>query len=431
MILLVSDLDLGGSGYCNIAVSLAKELTDRGRKVTVLGIAYKGDEHGWPFSIIPVVMHEAWNHLPAMIQNLMAMAQAGRVDPIEAIVVALDIPHHERGFYLPRGAPGTYQAPYVGIFPIESGPLCPTWANYLARLESRLVISQFGLDQMRDAGLAGVYLPVGIDATAWRMPEPEERRTLREAMMLEDDETVVLTVADNQERKNLSATAKAIQAARKKGLKVRWLLVTRVYSPVGWKLPDLTAEHEITDVTMTFERGLPHDRLWVLYACADVFLLMSKAEGLCMPIVEAMATGLPVAATDCTAVTEHLYAPDGTRRGFPVAVEYLHQDPWGNSYRHYASPESAAVTLCQIAEMRGTPELAEIIARARAYAVGRTWEQTGDILDRELTRVIRSARIPSVSGFVPSTMPQIVPSKLPLEGAPNEQETPPPKPPGW
>jgi hypothetical protein len=56
----------------------------------------------------------------------------------------------------------------------------------------------------------------------------------------------------------------------------------------------------------------------------------------------------------------------------------------------------------------------EITDRAKAYARGRTWQECGDILDKELRRVIAKSKVTAsaadVSGFIqPPTIPQQVP----------------------
>ncbi|KKM79680.1 hypothetical protein LCGC14_1347430, partial [marine sediment metagenome] len=42
MILFISDFDLTGSGYMNIAISLCNELARRGYNIKALGMGYNG-----------------------------------------------------------------------------------------------------------------------------------------------------------------------------------------------------------------------------------------------------------------------------------------------------------------------------------------------------------------------------------------------------
>ena len=165
-----------------------------------------------------------------------------------------------------------------------------------------------------------------------------------------------------------------------------------------------------------YERGLAFDRLWTLYAIADVFLLPSKAEGLCMPIIEAMAAGVAVVATDCTAITEHLFEDPIKRegqRGFPMDVAFVHQDPWGNSLRSYVDYKSGAKRLKEVHELKKSGLLEEtILAPARAYAESRTWDICGDVLDEELRKIMlkpEPIQPPVAQGLTPSTVPRPIP----------------------
>ena len=433
MIVMYSDLDLRGSGYMNITIALANQLASRyERKVTVLGMGYSGAAHDWPFSIIPVKPAQAFQHANAMLQNLIALGQAGQNEPVDAFVCLLDIPHQEAVFNWQ--AIGNRIVPFVGVFPIESGPLCNTWANVLSRLDARLVISQYGTDQCNDVGLPATHIPIGLDAEAWRMPVEGEVERLREAMGMEPEDFVVLTVADNQERKNLSCAFRAISKVKNQyGIQVKWIVVTRVGSKVGWKFPDLANEHNIADILTTFERGIEHSRLWVLNAMADAFLLTSKAEGLCMPVIEAMACGTPVAVTNATALMEHLKDSDGKARGFPIEAKYVYQDSWGNSYRYFADPDSAAKQLKKIHTLQKRGRLGDIIARGRKYAESRHWDIAGDVLEAAIKEVIElhqerlaaaqeSAKTQEVFAgqvpedeskpLIPPTIPQAVPPMM-------------------
>jgi len=420
MIVLLSDFDLRGSGYMHIAVSLCNELATRHNKlVTALGIGYDMSEHNWPFQIIPVRQSEWGQHVPAIIYNFRAMAAAGQWHPVEAIVVALDIPLQERMLQVDRGG-----APYIGIFPIESGPLNTSWAYILSQMTQSLVISEFGARMMKDAGVDGGYLPVGIDCDSWRMPQEEERRAIRKSLGFDDNDFVVLTVADNQERKNLSLAMKMIAEARKK-INAKWMLVTRVNSPVGWKLDDLAMYMGLTEHFTKFDKGLPFDRLWILYAAADAFLLTSKAEGLCLPVLEAMSCGLPVIATNCTAIPEHLWEePDWSacqdgrwlkgrhtgKRGLTIPVDYWNIDPWGNSYRAFPSIKEGVNQIIKLSKMKQT-EKEKIIKAGRAYALERNWRRAGNILNETIERAISMVQPdqpPDIAGL-PASAPRPIP----------------------
>ena len=151
------------------------------------------------------------------------------------------------------------------------------------------------------------------------------------------------------------------------GVKVRYILVTRDNSEVGWKLRDLAMDYGIASELMIFERGLSFGELYALYAMADVFLLTSKAEGLGMPVMESMCVGVPVVATNCGAMPELL----GDNRGFLMNTEYSMIDPWGNSRRDFPNTEHALGILQDI-KMKFVEE---VVSNARNYMETRTWDK--------------------------------------------------------
>jgi glycosyltransferase involved in cell wall biosynthesis len=385
MIVVVSDFSAGGSGYQRIMTQLCSRLaTDYDMHILALGLDYRGEEHQYPFAIVP---SNPLSNIPGMIKQLQNYNA-----PIEAILVGLDIP-------LQRALLGAMEIgpiPYIGLFPLEAPPLCQPWAIELLRMDARLVMSQFGQTEFERAGCNAEFIPLGVD-DVWRPPHPDERTMIRQGLGIDDDTFVVLTVADNQERKNLSKAAEIISklsidietimpqgfvGKKTEKRKVAWYLVSRLDSPVGWELQDLAMRHGIMDRVSLFNRGMPDDKLWALYAAADCFLLTSKAEGLAIPIMEAMACRIPVAGTDCAAIREHL--TDG--RGWLIPVEYQYIDPFGNEERYFVSASDGADILASIMDAKEVQKRV-VLDKAESYIQARTWDNAARIVAETIEKV--------------------------------------------
>ena len=366
-IIYVSDFDLKGSGYMNIAVNLCNELTSD-YDVLALGLGYNRQSHNYPFTIVPT-------QLPQIVPMIQQLRNAHQ---IEAVVIALDIPLQER-MMDQLNVPG--DIPYIGIFPIESGPVCASWAMSLLRMNERLVMSRFGQKELADTGVNSQFIPIAFDKESWRPPTIEERVMLRRGLDVED-QFVVLTVADNQERKNLSRSLEIFADFAHNRNAVYWL-VTKPKAVVGWKLEDLAAELGILDKLMIWQRGIEFKQLWSLYAAADAFLLTSKAEGLAMPVLEAMSCRLPVVGTKCAAIEEHL--SDG--RGLLIEPDYVMIDPWGNSNRYLAGREDGAYKLKLLANGMTPADREIMVNKAQNYVNERTWTKAGQVLKNAIGRV--------------------------------------------
>lgn len=374
MIVVISDFDFRGSGYTTIISSICSQLANRGHDIKILGLNYQMQEHNFPFSIIPVPPQSPLQIAGVMLKNLLTLGN------VEAIIVALDIPMQEPFLVdMDRGS-----VPYLGIFPLESPPLCQTWATLLNLMDARLVISDFGTKAVNEAGVKATYLPIGIDFEAWKPPTPDERRKIRATMGFDEDEFIVLTVAENQERKNLGSAFEMISGLKKDVPKLKWELVSRINFKFGWFVHDLAMELNITDVMMPFERGIEFKKLWALYAVADAFLLTSKAEGLGMPALEAMAMKVPVVMTNHTAMADHM--ADG--RGFPIEPYAWFIDPFGNSRRCYPSVESGINQLKAVRSL-SSEEKAIVVDKAYEYVFEHTWPKAAEIVDGELKHLLR------------------------------------------
>ena len=361
-IVILSDYNFKGSGYLNIVVPLCTGLANLGHEIKAIGLGYSGTEHDLPFSIIPC---SSFFDAQAMMNNL--IVQWGS----DIVITALDIPYLGQFNNIAK----QLGKKFIAITPLENPPLTMSWTVLLQQCDRVFFISELGKQEAIKSGLFNAeHLLVGMDTTSWRMRTPEEYKEGRKLFNISEDTLVVLTVADNQERKNLSKAMEIVSKVKNEhNVKVKYILVTRENSDVGWKLRDLALDLGIANDIMIFERGMSFGELYSLYAISDAFLLTSKAEGLGMPVMEAMSVGVPVVATSCGAMPELL---GGSERGLLMETEYSMIDPWGNSRRDFPSAESGVTHLSSILRgIDGTGNPSLMTRMAREYMESRKWDE--------------------------------------------------------
>lgn len=375
-IIYISDFSVGGSdssekaiprsGYSNIGMELCRRLASYGHDVKVLGLGYTGQEHQEKFSIIPC---NNLQDVGGYMNNLKF------IWGVDAAVCALDINHFQEQIYPAAKQLGIK---YVCITPLESDPLCVTWANLLNQMDKVFFISQFGADEAKKAGVAAEHIDIGIDTKAWKLRTEDEYNQIRSSLGYEKDDFVILTVADNQERKDLGRGMEVAAGLKSKGVSVKYIMVTREHSQVGWKLYDLAYELGLSSDVRVFQSGIPFQDLYMLYCAANAFLLPSKGEGLGLPVMEAMSVGVPVVANRTGAIPELLE----NERGWIVDWECWYYDPFGNQRRYHMNKDLAVEALL---EVLGMPEKTMNRARnARAYMETKDWDKPAKQLEEAI-----------------------------------------------
>ncbi len=190
-------------------------------------------------------------------------------------------------------------------------------------------------------------IPLGVDLPTQTLPP--ERRVLEHERLVGKRNKMILTVGAIQTRKN---TLNALKALRH--LPDRYHLVI-----AGGDGHGSEAVHDFLRTEGLGSRAqvlgyVPAERIPVLYDCADVFIFPSFDEGFGLPVLEAMAHGLPVVASQTSCLPEV---------GGDAAI---YVDPH--------SPEDIAQKIMQAAEDENLRE--RMIERGLERARELTWRRT-------------------------------------------------------
>ncbi len=112
----------------------------------------------------------------------------------------------------------------------------------------------------------------------------------------------MLGVGSVEPRKNLVRTVEALALLRARGLPHHLVLAGAAYfgdGPVHSAIVRLGLEDRVHVLGFVPDEDLP-----ALYTLADAFVYPSLYEGFGIPVLEAMACGTPVAASNATAIPE-------------------------------------------------------------------------------------------------------------------------------
>jgi glycosyltransferase involved in cell wall biosynthesis len=179
--------------------------------------------------------------------------------------------------------------------------------------------------------------PLGVTPSPPVAPAPEAELRVRLAL---GDGPVLLTVSAKRPHKNLARLLEAVALLNRRPVLVL----------PGYPTPheaELRGRAAALGVHAVFPAWLPAEDLEGLYALAAAFVFPSLAEGFGLPVLEAMARGVPVACSDTSSLPEVagdaalLFDPTDPR-AIAAALERLLADPAEAERLRAAGRERAA-----------------------------------------------------------------------------------------
>lgn len=205
----------------------------------------------------------------------------------------------------------------VGFTMLEVTGIPKTWVDNANRMDEIWVPSHFNVQTFRDSGVKVPIhvIPLGIDPHFFN-PDINSFRP--------GQAYVFLSVFEWGERKDPGKLLRAFAREFRRHEDV--MLICKVINNDGsvnipQEITDLLlpADHAPVvialnypvagfhrDVTFMFTPEIPDYQLGTLYRSADCFVLPTRGEGWGMPILEAMACGLPVITTNWSAQTDFI-----------------------------------------------------------------------------------------------------------------------------
>ena len=164
----------------------------------------------------------------------------------------------------------------------------------ISECTSKDAVRLYGLDE---AKIRVIYAAV---SPSFHARAPEAISLVRRKYGLPD--SFILSVGTIEPRKNLTSLLEAYRALKNEGSDCKLVIVGKkgwLYEGFFMRLRELGLEQEVV-----FPGFVPDDDLPALYSAADLFAFPSLYEGFGLPVLEAMACGVPVVTSNTSSLPE-------------------------------------------------------------------------------------------------------------------------------
>ena len=165
--------------------------------------------------------------------------------------------------------------------------------------------------------------------------------------------------------------------------------------------------NQVTAVCPTVSYGISVPDLAKIYNLFDIYVQYAICEGFGMPQVEAAACGVPVAATDYSAMYDVLRFT----KGYPIPVKTFFREIETNAERAYPDNDVLASTLTSFFSKSPTERMQESISVRKATLERYSWDKTAKVWENYIDSYTPVGlqgqwEVPPVMHNVPESIPE-------------------------
>jgi glycosyltransferase involved in cell wall biosynthesis len=419
-VLFVSEFSKLKSGYAVYTNEILQRLCRvPGLEVAELACNYQdGMSHDQPWHIFPVVPRMGTREFDQFRQNPYWTFGAAAFDPTvlqfkpDVVIDIRDIWHFE---YQHRSAFRPFFAHLI-MPAIDAYPQHKSWIDLYAQADKVLSYTDWAVDILKENGLTnlgGVASPAA--SPAFREMSRQDKKNLQKSLGLGDNVRIIGTVMRNQGRKLFPELFRDFKRLLDETGDTNLYLLCHTSSPDTFLFDELLNAHGIGNrvlftytcrqeepfhgcgnIEISFYRGefsfcskcgkggcstLPNtgsyiteQNLAVIYNLMDLYVQYASNEGFGMPMAEALACGVPIAAINYSAMAEVVHKAGGRK----IAVKNFYREP--ETGRQYASPEpSSFIHEVKSFFAQSDEEQAREAALQKLSFGMRSWDETADV----------------------------------------------------
>ena len=344
------------SGYASSARSIVETLDKRG-VYTAYNYVYG------PGTVFPV---EEPAHSDSYVVNMIRSRKFGK-NPVQVVYAQGDVFEKNSGKYK------------IGYTMLEVDGLPKEWVRQSNLMDEVWVPSEFNKRTFKDSGVnVPIHVvPLGIDP-AYFSPKIKAKK-------LKDIYTF-LSIFEWGERKCPELLLKAFSDEFSASENV--VLVCKVNN----NDPSINVEREISLLNLRKNGGqivvaqnhiMKRYEMGALYTSADCFVLPTRGEGWGMPILEAMACGLPVIATNWSAQTDFMNNENSLLLNVDKLIPAIAKCPYYSGF-NWAEPSYEHLRYLMRWVYENQADASTIGNRAAEDALKWTWDNSCSIIEKRL-----------------------------------------------